>query len=712
MHQLTSHSKPRSHQTTQEQLSHQQELPSDWAEVSDNDPRDDLDNDSDVVTENHGSTSDEKSEVLSDDNHADRLIKKGWKRRSSNTKKSTHSTKELDREARAKAMRLQPIQNFAWKHPHLDIHQAIATDMLHVFYSNGMVQYVLDWMLRIIDPEFTQKVQRAQQKKGKKGPTKLDTRSRVDDLLLACPAFPNFKRLNRAYSSISQKTGNEMKTLSKILVPALGPILATKSPLAALFLRAFSDFLMVAHYYAQDETTLGYLSKYLEIMNICKPAIREAKAAHKRSGEKSLDFPKFHAMIHVMDSIREFGTVDGTNTELGELLHGLWIKKHAKYINFRIGWESQILRRLDRHQLQLIVADWDRFNEKKEKEKAEIIAHITTASRCKEIPAELYVEVEAMQFAMDERIDFPTSTTAYMLSKWEQFPERAYLSKPLVAFVREQRQQWKTPGSPAMNSGRNQESDRLDKDIELDPINGLPLVLHPSIAFWIPDSKSRTEDDVRVYARCSWNFQKEGYWRRDWVWAKEYANSDTTDALNGYIPVQLLLVFTVMDIQQTWMQEGSRRKGCRTYTGALVREYRPIRAGKSIQLNPIHGLAEFRSGSMGGTRQLGSVRVYPIETLGPHVHMYPVENKLDTYYMNPYMRREDWNRIWDDRYFQNGDEIAETLAKQWEKGVPERDRELDKEEQGELLEPTQKSQQQAQGQYGESRGKKRKWIKK
>ena len=91
-----------------------------------------------------------------------------------------------------------------------------------------------------------------------------------------------------------------------------------------LFVRAFMDFLTVTQYRSHDEETLDFLQSYLEIMNICQEALARARDSLK---DPRMNFPKWHVLTHVIESIKSFGTVDGTDTSTSEKLHTVWFKK-------------------------------------------------------------------------------------------------------------------------------------------------------------------------------------------------------------------------------------------------------------------------------------------------------------------------------------------------------------------------------------------------
>ena len=59
-----------------------------------------------------------------------------------------------------------------------------------------------------------------------------------------------------------------------------------------------------------------------------------------------MNLPKWHVLTHVIESIKSFGTVDGTDTSTSEKLHTVWFKKWSHNTNFRGTWLDQLTRHL------------------------------------------------------------------------------------------------------------------------------------------------------------------------------------------------------------------------------------------------------------------------------------------------------------------------------------------------------------------------------
>jgi hypothetical protein len=77
-------------------------------------------------------------------------------------------------------------------------------------------------------------------------------------------------------------------------------------------------------------TTKLLVTYKVETMNVCQEALANARDNLR---DPRMNFPKWQMMTPVMESIKCFGTVDGTDTSTSEKPHSVWFKKWAT--NFR-----------------------------------------------------------------------------------------------------------------------------------------------------------------------------------------------------------------------------------------------------------------------------------------------------------------------------------------------------------------------------------------
>jgi hypothetical protein len=536
------------------------------------------------------------------------------------------------------AKRYAQIQNFAWGLPNVNIHNCMTADMLHVFFSNGMIKYLYDWLtILMTDPTIKDSINKRHLSQASKHATFFKTHDKakqfLDRRIQQCPSIPTLQALSstKDFSKIVQRSGKEWRTLSRILLVALVPILPKVDPIATIFLRCFLDFATILQYRSHDDQTLDDLQRYLETMNICKVALQDAKP--------NLKFPKWHTLTHFIECIKQFGSVDSFDTTTGEHLHGRLVKRQAKRVNYRGTWIDQLINAIDLRCWETILQDMHLHEVLTRKASGKrtdihqsdgINPNITKASPSKlsDLPPALKDHAGKLpsgipigtRIACRRRL-----LTADVVAEWADLPQLLHALPP---FIRSQR-------LPLGEEDSHEH--RLDRKAAGDDDWGsqILLQLHKSFSYYSRDFKSTDPDmEEKQYARCDWSHQNTDTWRNDFIWAQEYEvhhtipGAEKLDPLQGRIPVQPLLVMTIHDIQHRKNDStlrSTKALNYPTYECALVQEFRPI-DGSKLTFAPFHGLPKFHIPPLSGTSQsLGSCKIYPLITLGPHVHLFPSE---------------------------------------------------------------------------------------
>lgn len=93
--------------------------------------------------------------------------------------------------------------------------------------------------------------------------------------------------------------------------------------------RALLDFIYIAQYPTHDNDSLQYLEDALDLFHTNKHIFVDC------SIWEHLDIPKFHSMVHYVESIRNFETTDNYNTEMFEQFHIDMAKEGWRASNFR-----------------------------------------------------------------------------------------------------------------------------------------------------------------------------------------------------------------------------------------------------------------------------------------------------------------------------------------------------------------------------------------
>jgi hypothetical protein len=171
--------------------------------------------------------------------------------------------------------------------PFCDIHSSITPDVLHQLYQ-GVFKHLVGWCQNILTPQ------------------ELDRRIRA-----LPPAF-GLRQFKNGIFALSQISGPERKNMAKVLLGCLIGCMPSKGISAVT---ALLDFIYIAQYSTHDSITLGYMQDALDRFHknrdyFIATLVRE-----------DFNIPKFHSLLHYIESIENFGTTDNYNTEMFERLH-------------------------------------------------------------------------------------------------------------------------------------------------------------------------------------------------------------------------------------------------------------------------------------------------------------------------------------------------------------------------------------------------------
>ena len=171
--------------------------------------------------------------------------------------------------------------------PLVDIHRCIAPDVLHQLYQ-GVLKHLTSWIQEVM------------------GADELD--SRIRSLAPAC----GVRHFENGISGLSQVTGTERKHIARVLLSCLVGKIESEGILAC---RSLLHFIHLSQYPSHDEETLGYLQSELDTWH------KYRSYFIKQGVRDDFNIPKFHSLLHYIDSIRWLGTTDNYSTELFERLH-------------------------------------------------------------------------------------------------------------------------------------------------------------------------------------------------------------------------------------------------------------------------------------------------------------------------------------------------------------------------------------------------------
>lgn len=140
----------------------------------------------------------------------------------------------------------------------------------------------------------------------------------LDLRIQTLPPAHGVHHFKNGISALSQISGLERKHMACIL---LGCLVGKIPRQGYLCIKALLDFMYLAQYKTHDKFMIGYMTDALDIFNqnkdyFIQPGLRD-----------DLNIPKFHSLMHYVNSIQLFGTTDNYNTEMFEWLHIDFAKK-------------------------------------------------------------------------------------------------------------------------------------------------------------------------------------------------------------------------------------------------------------------------------------------------------------------------------------------------------------------------------------------------
>src|SRR5277367_6246025 len=244
------------------------------------------------------------------------------------------------------------VENFAWKHPYLNIHKAMMIDVLHQLLK-GIVMHLITWTKDLIAKSIL-----AVRKRKRQGRTikESSVTMQLDERFRCVPPFAGLKRFQN-FGHVKQWTGVEQKAIVRQLIPVIAPLLSSKEPAAMHCARAVVDFILMAQYKTHDNETLRYMDHALYRIDRMKVAFKALRPVDKSTDEGHFNFPKFHIMTHYTSFIRDFGAADNFDTEHSEAGHKYQVKEFYKRTNKRQGYEDQICLHITRRTKMLAMED-------------------------------------------------------------------------------------------------------------------------------------------------------------------------------------------------------------------------------------------------------------------------------------------------------------------------------------------------------------------
>ncbi|KAF5364854.1 hypothetical protein D9757_012748 [Collybiopsis confluens] len=171
--------------------------------------------------------------------------------------------------------------------PVTDIHRCISPDILHQLYL-GVFKHLLEWIQDVV---------------GEK---------ELDDRIRALPMTCGVRHFGKGIASMSQVSGTECKHMACVVLACLVGKMHNNGIIAV---RSLFHFIQLAQLPSRDQQTLGYMKEELDLWH------KHRKFFIDHGPRTDFKIPKFHSLLHFVDSIRWLGTTDNYNTESFERLH-------------------------------------------------------------------------------------------------------------------------------------------------------------------------------------------------------------------------------------------------------------------------------------------------------------------------------------------------------------------------------------------------------
>ncbi|KAF8445152.1 hypothetical protein BDZ91DRAFT_642868, partial [Kalaharituber pfeilii] len=182
-------------------------------------------------------------------------------------------------------------------------------DLLHNIYL-GIIEHMMDWIQGFL--------------------THHNRLVAFDFIWKRLPPYPSFKPPGRAYRSITQWTGKELRDVGKVILASFAAALRRNSDQerpsgdqiqefnqAILCIRYLSDFCLMAQYKIHTGKTIGYMNYYLQSFHRYKDQLVKEILEEK----SHFNFPKIHLISHFSDQISNYGSLSQYSTEICESMH-------------------------------------------------------------------------------------------------------------------------------------------------------------------------------------------------------------------------------------------------------------------------------------------------------------------------------------------------------------------------------------------------------
>ncbi|RHZ77431.1 hypothetical protein Glove_178g11 [Diversispora epigaea] len=162
---------------------------------------------------------------------------------------------------------------------------------------------------------------------------------KMNERIGAIPRYPGLKIFSKGLQSIARLTASEHRDLMKVMVFVVDGLLSDN--LSEVYVK-WNEMYILSRLKIFKESDLEKFQK----------AINEWAdlfvILFRKKSDSKMKFPKFHLWIfHIVDTIREYGAINGYTTETYESLHKSYVKTPYRLSNKK-GIEEQIMKTIRR----------------------------------------------------------------------------------------------------------------------------------------------------------------------------------------------------------------------------------------------------------------------------------------------------------------------------------------------------------------------------
>lgn len=200
----------------------------------------------------------------------------GYNRRSIRRSPEQHLDMSEDMAASLGYWKFTDFAPFSDFHEGCDIFSCIGVDRLHQLLKGVFHDHAWKWVMKMLESIY-----------GIGKAAEL-----IDKRFAEMPRFTDLRNFGHKFSSIQQWTGAEYKDMMKVWLAVLVPLLKGY-PDHMRFLKAITDFILIAGYHSHSDSTLGYLQDALNAISRGLPLFSDFRKSDDASG-----IPKLHAIYH------------------------------------------------------------------------------------------------------------------------------------------------------------------------------------------------------------------------------------------------------------------------------------------------------------------------------------------------------------------------------------------------------------------------------